>query len=237
MSFISPLERLADKFNIISFNTREVISKLSAWSVSDEDSIQVMLKVEDSPYFETYKIPTLKYIKSNSIISNWKNNRPVGVKYWGTDMLKSTYLVNSKYVVNIDSSNYPLNHYLEYNGADIEDNLSINLQAGQFVGDVLSFVVKVSTLNIKKHVIYFNDVNTNKILLKVNKSHLVNVVDYSPSLIANKANIYKISFQYVNDPYSGNCWKLFDLYELPSAEYVEGSTSLKDSIFKDPFIQ
>ena len=127
MSFISPLERLADKFNIISFNTRELISKLSAWSVSSEDEIKIMLKVEDSPYFETYNIPTLKFIKQNSIINSWNNNRPLGVKYWGVDMLTPQYLVSNKYKVNLIPSQYPPKHFFEYNGKDIEGNLEINL--------------------------------------------------------------------------------------------------------------
>ena len=242
MSFISPLERLADKFNILSFNTRELISKLSIWNTSTEQTLNIMLKVENPPYFENYSIPTLSAIKNSTAISSWSNNRPVGVKFWGTSMLVSSNIsTDNNYHVVLNYSNYPLNHYFEYNGALVEGQLQIDLDVAQLVGDVMTFFVKINPQTLTgngNYFVYFNDLANNTLLLKLGQDNLVNLVESSPSLSTNNhPKMFKVSFQYVNDPYSVTGWKLLDLYQIPSSEYFNGNTTLSSSNFKDPFIQ
>lgn len=237
MSFISPLDRLSDKFNIITHNTRELLNKLSIWSSSTDDYIELILKVEDEPYFEQYRIPTLSFIKNNRV-SSWENHKPTGTKYWGSSLTSSDYLVDDKYVLNLDYLSYPPNHYIEYAGADIEDNLTINLiNSGDF-GDISSFIIKINPSSINNggsNFIKFVDGSTGNTLLKLGNYKLLNTNDVPAS--SSYPLYFKVSFQIINHPAIGKSLAILDLYELPQYEYYLGITSYRSDSFRDPFIQ
>ena len=241
MSFISPLERLADKFNIVQFNTRELISKLSVWATTTSDNIEIVLKVADEPFFENYTIPSLHYIKTYGQISNWTKNRPVGVKYWGSTIFDSAVKDNDgKYTITLDNTNYPPTHYIEYNKFDIEQGLTINLDAAQYEGDIINFIIKInpSTGKLGTHFVYINDLTNLSNIIMLGKNRLSNLIEQSPVLNANNTYpiFFKVSLQYINTPSNGYKWVILDLYEIPDNEYDISTTSLTLSNFADPFI-
>lgn len=223
MSILSPLDRLADKFNIIQFNTRELLNKLSIWATTTNDYIEVMLKVESDPYFEKYTIPSLAYIKANNI-KDWTNFKPSGVKYWGNSMLTPNFLnTNDKrYYVDIDPLKYPPTHYVLYDGPAFESKLNINLKAGINYGDTCTFIVKLAYTNTNNstatHYVNFMDDNTSSTLISLGSTRLVPVVTKLGTPQNVTSPIVKVTFQYINNPTVGDTWEILDLYEIPRYE-------------------
>lgn len=235
MSFLSPLEALADKFNIINFNIRELLFKLSLWSSTTDDSVLITLKTPDAPYFETYKIPSMQFIANNGKKTNWGNFKPEGTKNWGTSITSSDYRVvngnNQSYYVPIDAINSPKTNFMEYVGTGIERDVSISLlNSGADSGSILEFILTVNPVRTSgENFVYFLDGVNNTTLLKLGSDDLVNLVENS---VVNDGRAYpkrfKISFQYVVKPGDINpSWVIFDLYQFPRYEYnVSTSTTL-----------
>lgn len=235
MSLTSPLENLADKFNILIFNTRELISKLSYWAITSDDYLDIVLKCKDAPYFEKYKIPSKSFLSNYS--TNWINSSPRGVKYWGDSVFDSTYKVNDDYVVEIDPTTNPRVNYIEYNVAEIEDHLLIKIDASTNVGDILDFIIKInpsSTDSTVDNLIVIRDNINSTDILKLGRHALTSFISNNSETYTPK--IVKVSLQMIKKSTSStNSWVVLDLYEMPTYEYKDGSVSYMKNNFKDPF--
>lgn len=232
MSFLSPLEALADKFNIINFNIRELLFKLSLWNTTESDSVLITLKTQDAPYFETHKIPSMKFIANNGKKTNWGNFKPEGTKYWGNTITAIDHITeNGTYFIPIDTLSSPKTHFMEYTGIGVESDVVISLlNSGSDIGSILEFVLVINPdfSNITgKYFVYFIDNANNNILLKIGSEDLVNLIEneaVSGGRVYPKK--FKISFQYVLKPEDINAsWVIFDLYQFPRYEYNSNTAS------------
>lgn len=235
MSFISPLEALADKFNIINYNIRELLFKLSVWKDTDANTVIIRLKTADAPYFEHYEIPSMKYIRENGKKTNWGSFKPEGTKNWSNTITSDEFEVEVNGVkfhnINIDSLNYPKTHFMTYNGDGKEGDVKINLvNSGSEINSMFEFIVTVQpTVNNTpgENFIYFIDGGTSSILLKLGSHDLVNLLEsYTIDDGRKYPKKFKVSFQYVVKPGDVDpSWVIFDLYQMPRFEYDVSSTS------------
>jgi hypothetical protein len=244
MSFLSPLERLADKFNILQFNTRELISKLSYWNSSTDDFIDIMLKCEDAPYFEKYTIPSKQYIKTNSI-GTWTNTRNNGVKFWGSSLLaEENKTVNDygedSYVYDFDPTTSPKTNYIEYTGASVVNGLIINMLPSNNIGDIVDFVIKLNPTNTLdvSNIIAFQDSLIGETILSFGSNSLSSV-QYSTGNNPNYKRYPKyirVSLQMIKSPYiSTNSWAVCDYYEIPSFRLDGSPYGYSINKIPDPF--
>lgn len=232
MSFISPLEALADKFNIINFNIRELLFKLGVWSTTDADSVLITLKTQDAPYFENYKIPSMKYVALNGKKTNWGNFKPEGTKNWGTTITSSEFLTsNGNHVITIDALDGPKTNFMEYVGNGNERDVQVTLNnSGADTNSMFEFILTInpsSTYPTGTHFVYFVDGSSDTVLFKVGSADLVNLLESTP---VNDGRKYpkkiKVSFQHIIKPGDiSPSWILFDLYQFPRYEYNVATSS------------
>ena len=228
MSFISPLEELAEKFNIINYNIRELLHKLSIWKDTTSDSVKIRIKTKDEPYFENYSIPSRSFIESSGKKSNWNSFKPEGTKNWGSTITSDEYVDEvdpTRYVINIDSYDSAKTHFMEYVGPGLESNVTVSLEnSGSEVNSILEFVLTVNpsvTKNTGEYFVYFLDNRSKEVLIKLGKHDLVNMLEGQPFYDGREyPKTFKVSFQYVIKPgYTVGSWEIFDLYQFPRYQY------------------
>lgn len=236
MSFISPLEELAEKFNILNFNIRELLHKLSIWGETDSDGVNIRIKTPNEPYFENYTIPSKKYLDSNKVVNSWNKFTPNGTKFWGISITDPGLITTSGgetfHNIFIDSATMARTNIFDYEGEGIEGDVRVTLDSTGVISSQIEFIVninKVSANSTGENFIYFIDSNTSTILAKIGKSDLVTalggVVDSNSDIFPKT---FKLVFQLVRNPIdSENKWVVLDMYQFPRYAYFSGSNVAK----------
>lgn len=236
MSYISPLEELAEKFNIINFNIRELLHKLAIWSGTDEDSVTVRLKTQNAPYFEHHTIPSKKYISNIRNTTTWNGFIPTGTKFWGRSITDETTLTvnggETFHLTSIDPNTSAKTNFMEYYGAGIEGDCRVYIDNEGIVGSTLDFVVSIlgtSNTPSGENFIYFIDAVSGNILAKLGRGDLVSsITEQFNQGVTRYPKKFKVSVQLVKKPSSSQLeWVLFDLYQFPAYEYFGADNILK----------
>ena len=234
---IKSIQDLADGFNIINYNIRELLFKLYIWNTTSDSTVTITLRTKDEPFTEQFIIPS-KSSLSTSIQSSWQNPKkltPV-VKNWGkytTNLSLSSPIILTKTIS-------PDINYLCYDGSldapgVVQFTLS-NTNASN--GDIFEFISSVATPfdYSDNRLIQFFDGSLSPVLLcGIGNAPISQFADPVTTSIANEKLVYKISFQYIlPDGASTGQWALFDFYLLPNYQYNGSTGFIKNVQFKDP---
>ena len=234
---IKSLQDLADGFNIINYNIRELLFKLYIWNTTSDSTVIITLKTKDEPFIEQFIIPS-KNSLSKSIQSSWQNPKkltPV-VKNWGK------YSTNSSLSspITLTKTISPDVNYLCYDGVvDANGVIQFTLSnTNASNGDIFEFVASIATPfdYSDNKLVQFFDGNISPILLcGFGNAPISQFSDTLSTTIPNEKLVYKVSFQYIlPDGATIGQWVLFDFYLLPNYQYNGSREFNKKILFKDP---
>lgn len=230
---IKALQELANKFNILNHNVRELLFKLYVWNTADSGVVEITLKTDTLPYFEKFQIPTKKSI-TYDINAAWgsKSLPNKAVKNWGSKSINVDLHSEIELTAGIDASS-------NYMRQDTLDPMTIrlsnkNASNGSFFKFVISVDVKGQLIS-KDLVTIVN--SSGESIVSFGNYPLSQIQDISTVSLNNSPLVYSMQLIYIENETSGvGEWIVFDFNLLPSYKFT--STGFTKSVnFRDPTVQ